>query len=484
MSEFQKLLLGSKKNVNDNPFNDEEEIIWLLDDATMQSVLGTGMVVGGGTTLSGWSFTLPQNDCTLIFGTTDVEWSELGSNGGTTTSAYGLLGLGATSYDADGNKQYTAVSEISTMVGVNGWTPTYNETYVKLHFLDSSDLTFYPAFQLNTWWLTAGGGVNGYMNGYIKLSNEIHHHEPDMELTILPSPKTVTFNTESGVVIVYDGNVVSGSTLMPALSTSEYTVYKHGYVPQVQSVFVGTSNMEVNVNTSTMTPAPYKITYNVDQSDAVITSVVDGIITVSGNTCYGYDNAVISYTIEKSGYSTIRGTHTVTGSETLSFTMTKPTNVAINLSYPFTDTYQQLTNLVDGTNFEIDASTSSIRSGSASYNVNSGLSYGYILIQTPSTQTTLNVNCYTSSESNWDFGGVYVGTKLYKPTYSQAKNKTTDGNGSYLVSTSGAGSATTYSMTLAADTIYIVTFFYSKDGSGNSNNDRFYIKSISYNTIV
>ena len=53
MTEFQKLLLGSKKNVNDNPFTDEEEIIWLLDDATMQSIFGTGMNFGGGSTLSG-----------------------------------------------------------------------------------------------------------------------------------------------------------------------------------------------------------------------------------------------------------------------------------------------------------------------------------------------------------------------------------------------------------------------------------------------
>lgn len=120
-------------------------------------------------------------------------------------------------------------------------------------------------------------------------------------------------------------------------------------------------------------------------------------------------------------------------------------------------------------------------SNSGSYNVNSGSSYGYIKFTTPNKSTTLSVQAYTSSESNYDFGAVYVGTKSYRPTQSQIKSGTTDGYGSYLVRTSGKSSSySNYSVTLNANTTYYINLMYAKDGSGHTGNDRFYIRNITF----
>lgn len=94
------------------------------------------------------------------------------------------------------------------------------------------------------------------------------------------------------------------------------------------------------------------------------------------------------------------------------------------------------------------------------------------------------VTCYVSSESNYDFGGVYVGSKIYKPTQSQAKNGTTDSAGSYLIRQSGSNSSKEYTMTLTANTTYYLNFFYVKDGSNNSNSDRFFVSKIQYRAVV
>lgn len=147
----------------------------------------------------------------------------------------------------------------------------------------------------------------------------------------------------------------------------------------------------------------------------------------------------------------------------------------------FSDPHNQLTSLVDGSNFQI--SGTSIQNSSTSYNKDSGASYGYIKLTTKE-QTTLSITASVGSESNYDFGGVYVGTKIYKPTQSQAKSKTTDGSGSYLMSISGSVSSKAYTMTLQANSTYYLNFFYVKDGSGNSNGDRFNVTEIKYRAVV
>lgn len=166
---------------------------------------------------------------------------------------------------------------------------------------------------------------------------------------------------------------------------------------------------------------------------------------------------------------------------TINVTLEELQATDIVLSGDFSDPHKQLVNLVDNTNFQI--SGSNIQNGSSSYNKNSGTSYGYIKLTTKE-QCTLSVTGYVSSESNSDFGGVYVGSKIYKPTQSQAKNGTADSTGTYLIRQSGSNSSKEYTMTLTANTTYYLNFFYVKDSSSNSNSDQIFVSKIQYRAVV
>jgi len=203
--------------------------------------------------------------------------------------------------------------------------------------------------------------------------------------------------------------------------------------------------------------------------------------TVTGNIIGVFPNTSITLQLVLDNYLPITKTYTI-GTENITETVTIdeftsiPTSFA--LSYPYTDQDSILSTLVDGTNFIINSDLSAITSGSSSYNVDSGTSYGHLVIQ-PTVETTLSVTGYVSSEGNFDFGAVYVGTQIYKPTQAQLKSKTTDSNGSYLFVQSGnSNSSTTYTTTLSANTLYYINFCYAKDSSSNSGSDRLIITDI------
>ena len=324
--------------------------------------------------------------------------------------------------------------------------------------------------------------TNTYNAFYKAMGNATYNSSWNATLSIFGC--VVTFTYTDTDAYVHDGTRITNIVDVPWNSSAQYTIYKYGYAPITQTVTVGdeqAKTVDLGSVISSMTPSPYTVTFNVDQTDAVITTSFDNI-TRNDKTIKAYAGMDVTYSIKKKGYKAVTGTlSNITSNQTIDVTMEESYTVDIDLSYPFNDEYNQLTNLVDGNNFVIDASTSSIMSGPSSYNVNSGTSYGYIKVTTEDT-CTLQVTCYTSSESNYDWGGVYIGSVQYKPTQSQIKNGTTDGNGSYLCKMSGSGSATAYSAELAANTTYYVSFFYAKDSSVNNNNDRFYITNIKYTT--
>lgn len=213
---------------------------------------------------------------------------------------------------------------------------------------------------------------------------------------------------------------------------------------------------------------------------STVTWEVDGTKT-TGATCTTYVGANVKYTVSCNGYRTKTGEKQVTGDETIKITLDVAVAEDILLSGNFADPHKQLVNLVDNNNFQI--SGSNIQSGPSSYYKNNGTSYGYIKLTTKE-QCTLRITGYVSSENNYDFGGVYVGSKIYKPTQSQAKSGTTDSAGSYLIRSSGSNSSREYTMTLNANTTYYLNFFYVKEGSGNSNSDRFFVSKIQYRAVI
>lgn len=233
---------------------------------------------------------------------------------------------------------------------------------------------------------------------------------------------------------------------------------------------------------STSQTPPFSVTLTLAgmPGGSTVTWTVDGKST-TGASVSTYIGAQVSWSVSCTGYRTKTGTVSALSTQTINVTLEELQATDIVLSGDFSDPHNQLTSLVDGSNFQI--SGTSIQNGSTSYNKASGASYSYIKLTTKE-QTTLSITASVGSESNYDFGGVYVGTKIYKPTQSQAKSKTTDGSGSYLMSISGSVSSKAYTMTLQANSTYYLNFFYVKDGSGNSNGDRFSVTEIKYRAVV
>lgn len=233
---------------------------------------------------------------------------------------------------------------------------------------------------------------------------------------------------------------------------------------------------------STSQTPPFSVTLTLAgmPGGSTVTWTVDGKST-AGASVSTYIGAQVSWSVSCTGYRTKTGTVSALSTQTINVTLEELQATDIVLSGDFSDPHKQLVNLVDNTNFQI--SGSNIRNGASSYNKNSGTSYGYIKLTTKE-QCTLSVTGYVSSESNYDFGGVYVGSKIYKPTQSQAKNGTTDSAGTYLIRQSGSNSSKEYTMTLTANTTYYLNFFYVKDSSSNSNSDRFFVSKIQYRAVV
>lgn len=151
-----------------------------------------------------------------------------------------------------------------------------------------------------------------------------------------------------------------------------------------------------------------------------------------------------------------------------------------DLSYPFEfDSTIDTSKLIDGSNFIINKNLNAITNGPKSWHVNSGSSYGYFKIHTPNESTTFSVTAYVSSEGNYDFGGCYVGTQIYNASRDAIKSTTTDGHGKWVFMNSNS-SESTYTTTLEANTDYYIQFYYTKDSSGDSGEDRIIIKNMKF----
>ena len=218
------------------------------------------------------------------------------------------------------------------------------------------------------------------------------------------------------------------------------------------------------------------VTFNVLTEGADLTVTYLGTEYKNISSLRVLPNQEVAYKLTKDLCIDLIGTFTPDSTEdhTLDLELHEP-QIYKEYSYPFEDIDSTF---VDGTNFAVDEESQTIVNGSSSYNVNSGTSYGFIKWSSDVT-SRLFVTALVSSESSFDFGGVYIGTQEYKPTQSQAKNKTTDGTGEYLFVQSGANSDfSDYYVDLEPNKEYYINFFYVKDDSGNSGQDRFKISKV------
>lgn len=250
----------------------------------------------------------------------------------------------------------------------------------------------------------------------------------------------------------------------------KYEISLEGYVTRIGNVHL-MEDTELNITL----PLEVHLTINVDQESAVV--IVNGVEGKEHTLGQG-DEVTVKVTCAE--YKTYTNTFIIEEDTVLDIELQSS---IITIVYPGST----LPSTVSTSGIGSSSSSAfyntgtNLYSNSGSYNVNNGSSYGYIKFTTPNRSTTLSVQAYTSSESNYDFGAVYVGTKSYRPTRSQIKSGTTDGYGSYLVRTSGKSSSySNYSVTLNANTTYYINLMYAKDSSGHTGNDRFYIRNITF----
>ena len=123
------------------------------------------------------------------------------------------------------------------------------------------------------------------------------------------------------------------------------------------------------------------------------------------------------------------------------------------------------------------------------YNVNNGISTGYIHIpaNTFDEDKALKVSVRTNAERTYDTGIILVGNSNYTvvSTYnhdiSEGSTVTFNSNAYTLLYNSYGKNETvfrTVSTTLKANTEYYIIFAYTKDDSGNNNEDKMFIQSI------
>lgn len=187
-----KFYANIKSAIPTAPFTDTEQTIYLLDDDTV-SGLGIGMT--GGTTLSGWSYSMPCNHCTVIIGLT-TETLIRAADSGISMSGTSVIAMAPTSYAEDGSMNAETITSIA--YDSSSSTPTVSEVYVQFDFEDPSDCTFLPVLvtPIITNAVVDGINVNCYCNAYIKFSNAIHQHGPDMIINIKKIVESTETTTE------------------------------------------------------------------------------------------------------------------------------------------------------------------------------------------------------------------------------------------------------------------------------------------------
>lgn len=272
------------------------------------------------------------------------------------------------------------------------------------------------------------------------------------DLTIIPTPS-------ESIVKIYDVEQSSYN----GYETEEvpYEVSCDGYASKNGNIVL-LNDIEINVELKLQV----LLTVNVEQEDAVV--IVNG---VEGREHILGQGDEVSITITCEGYKTYTNTFIIEEDTVLDVVLELKD---ISIVFPGTTLPSSVTY----------SSSSFTNNGSYLHSTNtshSSTGWAYLKFTTPNKSTTLSVQAYTSSESNFDFGAVYVGTAIYHPTSSNIKSSTTDGKGTYLYRGSGSNSSySTYSMTLSANTTYYINLVYSKDGSASTNSDRFYVRNITF----
>jgi hypothetical protein len=166
------------------PFPDGEQIKKLYSDDFIKAITENSEIEFYPEN-TGFVFILPANNCTVLLGITDEEYSEL-KGSGIVRNVEAYFDIGPVDFYEDGvTGIYQNVLSLQSKVGTDTWSPSHTEKYVRIKFEDKTNTTVITS--LSSGPLIGGGTTsNGeeicaYPNFYIKTSNEIHEHGPDLD---------------------------------------------------------------------------------------------------------------------------------------------------------------------------------------------------------------------------------------------------------------------------------------------------------------
>ena len=310
-----------------------------------------------------------------------------------------------------------------------------------------------------------------------------------------PCEKLIKATIPEGYVISFNNSIVpeqDGIAYIPYKTTKvTYCMINPNYLPVTGEIDVSamarSEEKDITLEDTAKDTSGYTLTVNTTPSNATVKLTYRGA-TLIGNKIMVSANSEVNVNITCVNYKTIRKTVTVAqksqiDNNTMEVRLTDHANFANN--YVFTNLQSTL---LDNDNFAIDTDKKCLYSKKA-YNVNSGVSTGYIHIpaNTYGDDRTLKVSVRTNAETKWDAGVILVGNANYtingsfKRIETEGSEIALNSNKYTLLYNSFGKNETafrTVSTTLKANTEYYIIFAYTKDGSNNIYEDKMFIQSI------
>lgn len=310
-----------------------------------------------------------------------------------------------------------------------------------------------------------------------------------------PCEKLIKATIPAGYAISFNDSIIpeqDGIAYIPYKTTKvTYCMINPNYLPVTGEIDVSamarSEEKDITLEDTAKDTSGYTLTVNTTPSNAVVKLTYKGVILI-GNKIMVSANSEVNVNITCANYKTIRKTVTVAQKSQIDnniMVVNKHEHANFANSYTFSNVESTL---LDNDNFAIDTDKKCLYSKKA-YNVNNGISTGYIHIpaNTFDEDRTLKVSVRTNAESAWDTGVILVGNANYTITGTFRRNEE-EGSEITLISNKyillyngrGKNEATfrTVSTTLKANTEYYIIFAYTKDSSGNRNEDKMFIESI------
>lgn len=330
--------------------------------------------------------------------------------------------------------------------------------------------------------------THNLLNSYkSKLGNFVENYKPCEKLIKATIPEGYTISFNNSIAPEQDG-----IAYIPYKTTKvTYCMINPNYLPVTGEIDVSamarSEEKDITLEDIAKDTSGYTLTVNTTPSNATVKLTYRGA-TITGNKIMVPANAEVNVEIICANYKTISKTVTVTqksqiDNNTMEVHLTEHANFANNYTFSHVES-----TLLDNNNFAIDTDKKCLYSKKA-YTVNNGISTGYIHIpaNTFDEDRTLKVSVRTNAETNWDTGVILVGNANYtingsfRRTEAEGSEITLVLNKYTLLYNSLGKNETGFrivSTTLKANTEYYIIFAYTKDDSGNKNEDKMFIQSI------